>query len=309
MTGADIITAIRTATLLPTSQVSDAEMIAWINEGYNRIATHRNWQWLEAAGHLHITPATASHALSTIAAGCRRIVALYDETNDFRLRQWSPALAMDTFGADPIPPQASTITEPIIATNATSMTLADASIYSDWVGYSPTTTRPICLKFTLDGEIVKCTNFAGEVATIERGQYGTTAATHLDNAAVVYAPTPTASRASGFFVWGSSIFLVPVPSTAAICRVLYHKCPTEITTATSPEFDLMFHGALTHYGEFRAWQREEDLDKAQAAYSHFDDMLGRMVTWYASMVDDHPWYVGVPQYSGGWTNTPFLDGA
>jgi hypothetical protein len=71
----------------------------------------------------------------------------------------------------------------------------------------------------------------------------------------------------------------------------------------------MFHSVLVHYGEFRAWQREEDLDKAAASYSHFADMLERMRLWYTQRVDDHPWSVGQPDWGRAVTNTPFLDGS
>lgn len=80
----------------------------------------------------------------------------------------------------------STITEPIVSTTATSMTLADASIFSDIAGYTPTVAHPIYLEFATGGEIVGVTAIVGEVATIVRGVGGTTAATQLDNAVITY---------------------------------------------------------------------------------------------------------------------------
>jgi len=79
----------------------------------------------------------------------------------------------------------STITEPIVSTTATSMTLADASIFSDIAG-TPSVADPIYLEFAVGGEIVGVTGIVGEVATIVRGCHGSTAATHLDNAVITY---------------------------------------------------------------------------------------------------------------------------
>lgn len=241
MNGAAIIRAVRTATLVPVSQVSDQELLTWINEGYYRIASQSQWPWLEGQGEMETVAGQQAYSLSTAIVddldkddgeeppapvpgtplAVRRIVAVYDAENRVRLRQWSPASAVDVYGGD-------------------------------W---------------------------------------------------------PSSSKATAFFVWAGSLYLIPVPSVSGTrYLVLLHKAPTALTSGTGPEFDSMFHSALVHYGEFRMWQREEDLDKAQAAYAHYADTVERMRLWYTQRFDDQPWYVGEGVQGGAWTNTPFLDG-
>lgn len=307
MIGSAILAAIRQATLLDTGQVSDDNLLVWVNEGYYRISSGSTWPWLEATYNYKAPAGCPSIALTSITSGLRRISGVYDIANGARLRAWDSAHALTSFGSDVISDVASTITEPIATTGALSMTVADATIYTNLCGYSPTAARPIYLRFTLDGEVVKVTDFTGNVATIVRAQYGTTAATHLDNAAIKHAPMNAAGRPTGFFLWGDSLYLNPVPDDDYSLIVVYHKAPTAITTEGSPEFDAMFHGALVHYGEYRCWQREEDLDKARAAYSNFVTTVEEMRKFYAQRVDDSPWAIGKPA-EGRWTNTPFLDG-
>lgn len=307
MNGAAILTAVRQATLLDTNQVSDSNMLVWVNEGYYRIASGYSWPWLEATYNYKAPVGCPSIPLTSITSGLRRIAGVYDIANGARLRAWDASHALQSFGADIISDVASTITEPIAATDATSMTVADATIYTNLHGHTPSAAQPIYLRFTLDGEIVKVTNFSGNVATIARGQCGTTAATHLDNAAIKHVPWDTAGRPTGFFIWGDSLYLNPCPDDDYSLIVVYHKAPTAIATDTSPEFDTMFHGALVHYGEYRCWQREEDLDKARQAYSNFATTVEEMRKFYAQRIDDSPWAVGRPA-EGRWTNTPFLDG-
>jgi len=309
MNGSAIIAAVRTGTMVPTSQVSDDELLVWVNEGYYRVAALHPWPWLEALANMSTAVGAPSYPLSGIGTGLRRIVAVYDSENRYRLRQYDTNVALDVFGDYAFTELASTITEPIVAAGATTMTLADASLYSDLVGHVPTAADPIYLRFAVGGEIVRCTDFTGEVATIERGMFGTTAATQLDNAVVYYAPTDRMGHPTGFFIWGSSLYLNPVPDSVIPLRVVYHKVPTVLTAGSAPEFDPIFHHALVHYGEFRVWQREEDLDKASAAYAHYSDIVERMGGWYTERIDSTPWQVGVPPWSGSaLTNTPFLDG-
>lgn len=308
MNGAALIAAIRTATMVPESQVSDNDVLNWINEGYYRIAASRPWPWLEGLTYLYTAIGSPAYPLTSIGTNLRRIVAIYDSEGRYRLRQYDPATAFDMFGDYSFIEQASTITEPIASAGATSMTLASAALYTTLAGHSPSATEPIYLRFTLDGEIVKCTNFAGNVATIARGQYNTTATTHADNEAVAYAPVDRLGAPTGFFIWNSSLYLMPVPDDVGALRIFYHKAPTAITLGGAPEFDVTFHHALAHYGEFRMWQREEDLDKATASYAHYKDIADEMRDWYRQRVDDSPWQIGAGIGSGVLTNTPFLDG-
>lgn len=232
MNGAGIIRSVRTATLVPVTQVGDQEILSWVNEGYYRIATQYQWPWLEGVGELGTVADQQAYPLATsivddadavtpVPYAVRRIVAVYDASNRVRLREWSPASAVEVYGGD-------------------------------W---------------------------------------------------------PSSARATAFFLWGGSLYLIPVPSDDDILyRVLFHKAPTAITVGGSPEFDPMFHAALVHYGEFRMWQREEDLDKAEAAYAHYADTAERMRLFYTQRVSDQPWYVGEGVQGGAWSNMPFLDG-
>lgn len=122
---------------------------------------------------------------------------------------------------------------------------------------------------------------------------------------------PTGTHADAFYVWDGDLFLLPVPDTSAIkYKVYYYKTPTALSAAgDSPAFDVVFHRALTHYGEMRCWQFEEDFQKAQAAELMFFRVLDDMLKFYRDRVDDSPWAVGVPARSlTTRTNTPFLDG-
>lgn len=220
MNGAAIIAAVRATTLLDTDQVTDDEMLVWVNEGHFRLAALHSWPWLQAAGHFHSAGAVQAYPITDIDATARRIVAIYDDTTSRRVRQVSATNAIETYGND----------------------------------------------------------------------------------------FPTAALATCYFLWGGSIYLIPIPTVVATYRVLYYKAPTAISTITSPEFDTQFHGALVHYGEFRVWEREEDLEKAGASYAHYLDMVGRMNAWYGQQAEDNPWAVGQPVASARWTNTPFLDG-
>lgn len=232
MNGAALIAAIRTSTLVPSTQVTDDQVLSWINEGYYRIVSQRSWPWLEQSGELATVAAQQAYPLATsivddveavtpVARSVRRIVAVYDDTKRVRLRQWSPSTAVSVFG-------------------------------DQWT---------------------------------------------------------SSQHAYAFYIWGGSLHLIPVPSDSDILyRVLLHKAPTALTVGGAPEFDPIFHHCLAHYGEFRMWQREEDLDKATAAYAHYSDMVERMASWYAQTVDDSPWQIGVGGSAGAWTNTPFLDG-
>ena len=111
-------------------------------------------------------------------------------------------------------------------------------------------------------------------------------------------------------MFGGNINLLPKPTVSSVkYNVLYYKEPTSITTVTSPAFNAQFHHILVHYGEWRMWQREEDLDKANEAHAQFYRLLGQMIAWYKTAGDRGPWAVG----SGSSTtmpatNTPFLNG-
>jgi hypothetical protein len=121
---------------------------------------------------------------------------------------------------------------------------------------------------------------------------------------------PSSEHATAFFVFAGNINLLPVPSASATqYDILYYKQPTSITTATSPEWNAQFHHILAHYGEWRMWQREEDLEKANEAHAQFYRILGQMVAWYNRVGDRAMWAVGSGQSSlAGLTNTPFLNG-
>jgi hypothetical protein len=309
--GDDLITMIRTATLLDSTSLSDTQITSWLNEGYNRICTRQDWPWLEATTTYTCTPGVASVALTSITAGLRKITALYDIGNKVRLLPAAATSLLDLTGPSYLTDVSSTITEPITNSGDLSMTVASGTLLTALAGHSPSAGNPIYVRFTLDGEIVKITALATNVATIERGCFSTTATTHLDNAVIKYVPMSEAGRPVCFTVWAESMYLNPVPDDDYILLVAYQKAPTAIVSSgspTAPEFDEQFHEALVHYGEFRTWQREEDLDKANTAYSHFMDTVNQMARWYRMRTDEEPWKLGSGRVTGRATNTEFLNG-
>lgn len=307
LTGTSILSQVRTATLLDSTSLTDAALLAWVNEGYNRICTRYEWPWLDAVTTLTCTPGVPSVALSTINAGLRRVAAVYDIAQRTRLMPSATQSVLAATGPAMLTDVSSTITEPLATTDGTSMTVASGSLLVSLAGHDASAGNPIYVRFTLDGEIVKITALSTNVATIERGCFGTTAATHLDNAVIKFAPMSEAARPTTYSVWAEALCLQPVPDDDYILLVVYQKAPTAIEAATSPEFDTMFHEALVHYGEFRVWQREEDLDKANAAFAHYTDMVEKMAAWYRARLDHEPWSVGSGAILPSATNTPFLN--
>jgi len=113
------------------------------------------------------------------------------------------------------------------------MTLADASLFSDLVGHVPTAADPIYLRFAVGGEIVRCTNFTGEVATIVRGCYSTTPATSWTMLSYTMCrPTRWGIRPASSS--GAPTCTCCRPDDAIPLRVAYHKVPTVLTAGSAP---------------------------------------------------------------------------
>ena len=122
---------------------------------------------------------------------------------------------------------------------------------------------------------------------------------------------PTGQHAHSWFIWGSSIYLIPIPDTADVqYNALYYKSPTALSAdGDDPEWDAQFHDILVHYCEMRVWMHEEEPQKAGIAKGLFFERLDDMRKWYRDRADDSPWAIGVPPLKGvRHTNTPFLGG-
>lgn len=98
-----------------------------------------------------------------------------------------------------------------------------------------------------------------------------------------------------FFVWGSQIHLVPIPSTGETdeLTIYYYGSPTLLTNdGDEPQFDERFHLILAEYAIWQAWKREEEYAKAQEAMERFDQGVERMAAHYLDRVNDFPLVVG-----------------
>lgn len=131
---------------------------------------------------------------------------------------------------------------------------------------------------------------------------------------------PTGSWATEFYFGtdtevtsGLNLVLVPTPTTSNSYVHYYLMTPTLLTTDSStPEWLSMYHMILADYCIWKAWQREEDFQKAREARSEFFNGLDRMARHYSNVADDRPFILGQRRnYSGRRVNQnlPVLDGA
>ncbi len=69
MTVDEIIAVVRLTTMVDSGEISDAQLLLWINEGIYDISQREDWPWLEAESTFATVASTASYALSGIASG------------------------------------------------------------------------------------------------------------------------------------------------------------------------------------------------------------------------------------------------
>lgn len=102
MTLAQIQTAVRTATRIPTAIVSDAELLTWINEGLYRIAAAGRWPFLEDLDTFATTADQQNYVITTdIASNVDRIVSISQDGRPTRLQQIDVSTALQMYGDDP----------------------------------------------------------------------------------------------------------------------------------------------------------------------------------------------------------------
>jgi hypothetical protein len=127
-----------------------------------------------------------------------------------------------------------------------------------------------------------------------------------------YSGKPSSAQwATHFYTWAGLVYFLPTPTTISVYDVLYIKTPTALaSTSSTPEWNGLFHHILVHYGEWRMWQREEDLDKANEAHAQFYRVLAQMIAWYSPQHPVGPIVIGSGGIRSGavLTNTPFVDG-
>lgn len=116
----------------------------------------------------------------------------------------------------------------------------------------------------------------------------------------VYGGDPTTSdEATGFYIWGDTLYLVPSPTATETdaYTLFYYKSPTELTNDTdTPEWSSQFHMLLAEYAIARVWEREEDYSKSAAAQGRFDARVEQMARHYLNRVEDEPLIYGEGRY-------------
>ena len=109
-----------------------------------------------------------------------------------------------------------------------------------------------------------------------------------------------------YYVSEEKINLVPVPSSVETIKVFFVKPPTELTAgADTPAWVATFHLILSDYVEAKAWQQQEDFEKAQVAFQRYFDRLDEMRRMYQSRENNSPWAVGAARDTRSGQNTPF----
>lgn len=123
----------------------------------------------------------------------------------------------------------------------------------------------------------------------------------------------TATVPESFFIWGSSLYMVPIPTDATKSITLYYyRFATELTNDTSvPEWAAPFHQILAEYAAAHVWEREEDFPKARDFWGRYFQGVDRMAQFYLNRSADKPMVVGGSgaqhTTSHPWPNMPWLE--
>lgn len=98
--------------MVPSSQVSDADLTGWINEGYNDVISRLDWPWMHAQGTLTTVASQEGYDFDDIAeyvgdgrvndetsyGAVARIISIYDVEQRTKLREVSPQQIYDEYG-------------------------------------------------------------------------------------------------------------------------------------------------------------------------------------------------------------------
>lgn len=96
-TVADIIDSARQVTLLSTSDVSDAVMIEFIDEGNNKVASAFDWPWLKASSDINSASGTG---VVTLPADFGRLRAVLLDNDSTKLAELSDSEGWERWGDD-----------------------------------------------------------------------------------------------------------------------------------------------------------------------------------------------------------------
>lgn len=122
---------------------------------------------------------------------------------------------------------------------------------------------------------------------------------------------PTGTPTS-YFVHGRTMHLDRVPSEDITYTWLYYTTPTMLDNDTDePEFASEFHLMLADFAIAKAWQREEDFEKAQDAMDSFNSAIEEMAAFYLDLGKDRPIVLGERRdliMRQAPNNMPWLDG-
>lgn len=88
---------VRLNTLVETDDVSDAELLKYINLGYQEIASLYRWPWLETSASINVTASTQSYSLP---ADHLRSISIVDASEKRKLERISADLAFEEWGGD-----------------------------------------------------------------------------------------------------------------------------------------------------------------------------------------------------------------
>ncbi len=136
-------------------------------------------------------------------------------------------------------------------------------------------------------------------------------ATSASKALGAYGDDFPTGTASGYYLWGSNLFLTKDPDSNETLNLFYYQAPTVLSNDTdSPAFDSQFHLLLADYTVSKIWEREEDFVKAKASEDRWDDGVEQMARWYQERTNDMPMILGEePSIRATILNMPWLDDA
>jgi hypothetical protein len=126
---------------------------------------------------------------------------------------------------------------------------------------------------------------------------------------------PSSDNALWYYVHGTNIYFVPIPSTADTdrYRIFYQKAITELSVdGDTPEFISEYHTIASHYAIARVWEHLEDFPKAEAADATFLREADNMARYYHAREKSEPLIFGdgvSPNTMGIRANMPWLDDA
>lgn len=103
------------------------------------------------------------------------------------------------------------------------------------------------------------------------------------------------SKPDHFYLWGSEIRFVPIPTSDSLPTVelYYYRHPSTLDNDDDePEFDPQFHLVLAEFAAAKVWEREEDLARSEYYMERYFQGVERMARYYLNRADDYPLVIG-----------------